>query len=154
MRLPNEQETEQRLRELGELYRFSMSLLDASGPLQTDAQLSRRALTLTPLERAPGLEAGEDERVFAAASSARQHFVGDEFSCWFPEGRPAQPTRVRAILVGVSDTSGARKDWLSPRTEGFVKLQFPGGLGELPDGRFSVGDVTLLRLRKPGAVER
>ncbi|MDP3233041.1 MAG: hypothetical protein Q8S33_20570 [Myxococcales bacterium] len=154
MRLPTEQETAQRLRELGELYRFSMSLLEASGPLQTDAQLSRRALTITPVARAPGLEPGPGERVFVVASSARQHFVGDEYSCWFPESHPAQPTRIRAILVGVSTVSGARSDWLPPGTEGFVKLHFPDGPVELPAGRFSVGDVTLLRLRKPGADDR
>jgi hypothetical protein len=147
MGLPNEQETEQRLREMGELYAFSMSLLEATGPLQKDAQLCRRALIISEVDRAPGLEVGPLERVFAAVPSARTWFVGDEFSCWFPEGLPGQPTRVRSILVGVSEATGERRDWLSPGTEGFVRVQFPAGLIELPAGRFSVGDITLLRLR-------
>jgi len=154
MELPNDEETEQRLREMCELYAFSVSLLEATGPLQTDAQLCRRALTISKVDRAAGLEVGPLEKVFAAVPSARTWFVGDEFSCWFPEGLPGQPTRIRAILVGVSTPISERPDWLSPGTEGFVRLQFPAGLIDLPAGRFSVGDITLLRLRKISESER
>ncbi|MDX2010647.1 MAG: hypothetical protein SFW67_10670 [Myxococcaceae bacterium] len=147
MNNPTPAQTEQRLNELGELYRFAMTLLEARAPIWTDAQLTWKALTVSAAGASPLQPADATERVFRAASSSRQHFVGDEYSCWFEPGAPLTARRARAILVGVATDDGGRPDWLPPRTEGWVLLQFPDGVPPLP-ATVCLGDVGLLRLRK------
>lgn len=140
---------EQRLAECAELDRFSRSLLQLAPPLQTDAQLTRRALCVEPSPRAArAFSADPTEQAFHALPSARQHLVGDEYSCWFPLGAPLRFVPLRGILVGVVDGEGRRCDWLSPGSEGQVLVQFPHGAPAFPQGRFALGEVSLLRLRK------
>jgi hypothetical protein len=146
---PTPELVEQRLSECAELDRFSRSILQLASPLQTDAQLTRRALCV---ERSPlaarAFAAGPTEQAFHAFPSARQHLVGDEYSCWFPLGAPLSFVPLRGILVGVIDGAGRRCDWLGPDAEGAVLVQFPQGAPAFPSGRFALGDVSLLRLRK------
>lgn len=144
MNSPTPAETEQRLGELAELVRFSASLLEARAPLLSDADLTRRSLSVrgcTP--------AGLRELTFEAGPSSRQHFVGEEYSCWFPLGHPSEATPVRAILVAVVTEDGTRADWLPPRTRGLVTLQFPEAQPGLLPHEVGFGDLALLRLRKP-----
>jgi hypothetical protein len=147
MNHPSPEQVEQRLTELGELYRFAMTLLEAQAPVWTDEELTRKALTISPATAAPFGPTDETERVFRASPSSRQHFVGDEYSCWFEPSSPLNAAPVRAILVGVATDDGARPDWLAPRTSGWVRVQFPTGVPALPQAA-CLGDLSLLRLRK------
>lgn len=147
MNHPTPEQAEQRLTELGELYRFAMTLLEAQAPVWTDEELTRKALTISPAIDAPLAPTDGTERVFRAGPSSRQHFVGDEYSCWFEPGSPVNANPVRAILVGVATDDGGRPDWLAARTSGWVRVQFPAGVPPL-SAPACLGDVTLLRLRK------
>ncbi|MGQ0504547.1 MAG: hypothetical protein ACT4TC_04450 [Myxococcaceae bacterium] len=123
---PSPREVEQRLAQVGELYRLSLSLRQTRGRLLTQDQLLRRSLLVLGSEPGPAEISLEDgERFFRVKCLGSRRRVGEEYGVLFSPGS-LNGAQAHVVLLRLCSLSGAWMDSLAQGEEGSALLQWVG----------------------------
>ncbi len=153
MSVPSEREIERRLAELGELCRLGSSLLAAEVPPLGRELLCARSLEIQGLaspsvQRGLSLPADPRDVVLWAAPARGVHHVGWIASACVDAETGEVLGAVPAVLVAVSNATGARRDVIARGEQAIVTVRFPlarpSCLDELPVLDRSSGSTRLL----------